>query len=218
MQSLSGKFLVFVFLFSSLYLYAQNQSKKYVITYTKDGKPKDSTITIKDTGTQNLINAMMNGSFNPKDSRWQPPKNDTIFNKQGLPETVKLGVTFFGATIEKLEFDSLRRLVKITGYDSTGKTSPYFEDRAMETYKYDSAGKKIEERYFDKFLKPNRLEITGPAIIRYKYDTEGRLAEELYFDENDKPLSDWALTKYSYDSRGKLISKQDYNAKGEKVK
>src|SRR6187431_3601241 len=75
-------------------------------------------------------------------------KNDTTFNEFKKPKLVKLENNIYGATIQKFEYDTLHNLVRITGFDKTGKIKPYYHSIAIETFKYDIKENLIEIRSY----------------------------------------------------------------------
>lgn len=212
-MNLSKEILILPFILSGI-LTGFSQNQKFVATHTVNGKQVTDTVVIKDTSLLKELNEMMtNPNYKPA-----PEKFDTVYDKTGLPTIVKLPDTIYGASYEKLEFDSLRNLIRKTGYNHSGTIRPYLEDIAIETYKYDSRRNKVEIRYFGADKKPLRTELTGPAVIRFIYDDKNREAEEQFFDENEKPLPDFAKVIFRYDSKGRLISEEHFDGSGKKIK
>ena len=174
-------FLILFFSCNSRSNRDENNSK-YVATYEKDGKKV--TKEINDSTAIRMIKQLASGQVPTA------PKPDTVFNEFGNPKLVRLNDDFFGATEKQFVYDKAHHLVKVIGYDDQKNIKPFFEDIAIETYKYDARGNEIEIRYFGADGKPVRMELIGPAIIRSIYNSKNKLVQVQYLDENEQPLPD----------------------------
>lgn len=189
----------------------RKQSNKYVATYKKDGKTVTDTIVINEA-LQNQLNEMLtNPNYKPK-----LPANDTIFNSKGNPVKVILSDDIFGATVQKFEYDSTDKLIKITGYDNENNIRPFYHYIAIEINKYDQNGNLIEIKSLGENEQLISSEFEDTPIIRMKYNNNNQLIEEWFLDENESLRSEFAILKYKYDNQGNPISKEWYNEKGEK--
>src|SRR4029077_7743830 len=104
--------VLFLLLFVSGIQFGFAQKNHFIATYTSNGKEVHDTFTIKDTALAYQMQQMMT---NPN-YKLPAVKNDTTFNKQGKPVLVKYQDTIFGASVQILEYDSIGRLVRLTGY------------------------------------------------------------------------------------------------------
>jgi len=190
----------------------KKESEKYVVAYQKDGKTVIDTVSIQDTTLQSELQRMM------KSPNYKPNKsqNDTIFNSKGNPTLVKLEDDIFGASIQKFEYDSSDRLVRITGYDNQNNIKPFDKDIAFQTFKYDTNGNIIEIRNHGDDGNLITSEFEDTPIIKRVYNENGQQIEEWYLNEQGELRSPFAIAKYEYtqDGERKLIGW--FNEKAEK--
>lgn len=199
---------IFLSLITFSCLYSMGQTK-LASTYIIKGKMVLDTIVLKDKTLVNEINQIIsNPNYKPVS------KNDTVFNKTGKPQLVKISDSIFGAAFALFRYDQAKRLISITGYNRKKEIKAFEEDIAVETFAYDSIGNKIEVRYFGKDEKPLRTELSGPAITRYKYDNHNWLIEEDYLDDNEKPLNYFAKVLYKYNEKGNLLVEEHLDGAG----
>lgn len=190
----------------------ESKSDKYVVTYQKDGKTVKDTVAIQDTTLQNELHQMMtNPNYKPRKSQ-----NDTTFNSKGNPVQVKLDDNIFGATVQKFEYDSTNKLVRITGYDNQNKIKPFYHDIAIQINKYDKNGNLKEIRNLGEDEKLISSEFEDTPIIKMKYNDKNQLIEKWFLDENKNLRSEFAIIKYRYDDEGNRTTIGWYNEKGEK--
>jgi len=190
----------------------ESKSDKYVVTFQKDGKTINDTVALQDTTLQNELHQMMtNPNYKPR-----KPQNDTIFNSKGNPVQVKLDDDIFGATVQKFEYDTTDRLIRITGYDNENNIRPFYHDIAIQLNKYDQNGNLIEIRNLGEDEQLISSEFEDTPIIRMKYNDNNQLIEKWFLDENENLRSEFAIIKYKYDDQGNRNTEGWYNEKGEK--
>lgn len=190
----------------------ESKPDKYVFTYQKDGETVTDTVAIQDTTLQNELDQMMtNPNYKPRKLQ-----NDTIFNSKGHPVQVHLHNDLYGATVQKFEYDSHDKLIKITGYDNQNNIGSFYHDIAIQIYKYDQSGNLIEIRNLgeDGQLIASKFEDT--PIIRMNYNAKNQLIEKWFLDENENLRSEFAIIKYRYDEQGNRTTVGWFNEKGEK--
>jgi len=170
----------------------EKKNDRLIVTYEKDGKM--ITDTIQDPFLSNELNRMM------ADSNYLPsvPENDTTFDQRGNPVIIKLSDHVFGASIQKLKYDSLNRVAEIAGFNNQGKIKPFYHYIAIERYKYDERGNLIEIRAYgaDERLISSKYEDT--PVIRKVYNEKNQLIEEWYLDENENLRDEFSILKIEY--------------------
>ena len=135
---------------------------------------------------------------------------------QNKEEIIKAENSFFGAVKLKLEYDSLNHLTKKTGIGKDENIKPFYHLVAIETYKYDERANLIEIRSYDENEKLISTEFEDTPIVKKVYNKKNQIIEEWYLDENEKPREEYAIAKYSYDTKGNKVFEGWYNEKGEK--
>lgn len=117
--------------------------------------------------------------------------------------------TYYG-TLAKY-YDKRDSLVYEVNYDEAGKITDERFGVAIDKHTYDIKGDRVETRYFDKAMKPVRLE-GGPAIIKRKFDKYHRCVEQAAYDGKEKLIkSDFAVFQFKYDENGLLIEEVQLN-------
>jgi len=135
---------------------------------------------------------------------------------QNKEEIIKAENSFFGAVKLKLEYDSLNHLTKKTGIGKDESIKPFYHLVAIETYKYDERANLIEIRSYGENEKLISTEFEDTPILKKVYNNKNQIIEEWYLDENEKPREEYAIAKFSYDTKGNKVFEGWSNEKGEK--
>ena len=203
--------IFFVALFTSLHGFSQSSDSVLILNLKIKGKTVIDTIKNKET--IKMYNSLTNGVL-PKES------SELIRNKKGQLIIKKLNPpngNVFNQTYVTYKYDSIGYLIEEAYFNMDSSYQAGYSDIAIYQHKNDSNGNQIETRYLGEKKELIRMEFVGPAIVKRKFNNHGLQTEESFYDENEQPLMDFHKVIWKYNSEGKLISKTNYNGKGEEI-
>ena len=117
----------------------------------------------------------------------------------------------YGYAMVIIEYNKKKLKIRESYYNEKGQLCLYFDDHAIEEYKYDSRYNVIETKYYDE--NENLGARDGIAIQIFKYDSRSNLIEKNNIDKNWKLCLDYdsiSIYKYTYDEKGQEVSFTGY--------
>ena len=100
-------------------------------------------------------------------------------------------------------------VVYILRFDENNKIDESIGGIALSMFLYDSLGRSIEDRYYNKQGKLQKSD--WPPILKTTYNEQGQIFSKTYYGEDNKPMSVLAKIEFYYDSTGKVIEERSFD-------
>jgi hypothetical protein len=106
---------------------------------------------------------------------------------------------------ERYTYNKTGNVTQLAGYDEKNRLTYRRE------YDYNTAGKKIEERFYNS--RPGQQELTLWRKLLYRYDKQGQKIEETVLMSTDRPdIFSTTVHHWSYDAYGNMIDMPNTNS------
>lgn len=120
-----------------------------------------------------------------------------------------------GYAISRAVYDKAGNILELTYFDQNDQPMNIPEGYHKVARQYNKMGKKTQEAYYDKNLKP--VLVNGAHMWKYTYDERGNTLTEAQYGKNEKPLnnaSGYYKCVYTYTSDGEYKTGKLYAANG----